>query len=116
MVADQLNATSPQEYTLTMDWSPEINYGLLLFHFDYVYEDNTEPENEDHQPFFNTVNGYGDDTSLLNARMPWNTSGGGYEMALWGKNLLANDRVSQPGGLTGTDIGTYHVGIIDPLT
>ncbi|MEX1667121.1 TonB-dependent receptor [Zhongshania arctica] len=116
VVADQLNATSPQEYTVTLDWSPEINYGLLLFHFDYIYEENTEPENEDHQPFFNTVNGYGDDTSLLNARVAWNTPGGGYEMALWGKNLLGNERVSQPGGLTGTDIGTFHVGIVDPLT
>jgi iron complex outermembrane receptor protein len=116
VVADQLNVSSPQEYTLTMDWSPEINYGLLLFHVDYIYEENTEPGNEDHQAFFNTVNGYGDDTQLLNARVAWNTPGGGYEMALWGKNLLGNDRVSQPGGLTGTDIGTYHVGIVDPLT
>jgi iron complex outermembrane receptor protein len=53
---------------------------------------------------------------LLKARIAWRAAVGGYKMALWGKNLLANDRVSQPGGLTGTDIGTYHVGIIDPLT
>ncbi|WP_159269876.1 TonB-dependent receptor [Zhongshania aliphaticivorans] len=116
IVADQLNVTSPQEYTLTADWSPQINYGLLFFHFDYIYEENTEPENEDHQEFFNEVNGYGDDTSLLNARVAWVTPSGAYEMAVWGKNLLNNDRVSQPGGLTGTDVGTYHVGIVDPLT
>ena len=116
VIADQLNVSSPQEYTLTMDWSPEISYGLLLFHLDYIYEENTEPSNEDHQAFFNMVNGYGDDTQLLNARVAWNTPSGAYEMALWGKNLLGNDRVSQPGGLTGTDIGTYHVGIVDPVT
>jgi iron complex outermembrane receptor protein len=114
--SDQLNASSPQEYTLTMDWSPEIDTGLLLFHVDYIYEENTDPSNEDHQEQFNAVNGYGTDTSLLNGRIAWTTPGGGYEFALWGKNLLGNDRVSQPGGLTGGELGTYHVGVVAPLT
>ncbi len=114
--ANQVNPTSPQEYTLTMDWSPEFDYGLLLLHLDYIYEENVEKQNEDHIDSFNRVNGYGDDTSLLNARLAWTTPGGRYEFALWGKNLLDNERVSQPGGLTGGELGTYHVGIVAPMT
>jgi len=114
--ANQVNATAPQEYTVTMDWSPEFGYGLLLLHVDYIYEENVEQSNEDHLDTFNRVNGYGDNTSLLNGRLAWTTPSGSYEFALWGKNLLGNERVSQPGGLTGGELGTYHVGIIAPLT
>lgn len=116
VTADNRSATTPQEYTLTLDWSPELAAGTVLFHLDYVYEENTDRENEDHLDEFNRVPGYGDDTELLNARVSFITPSGGYEFAVWGKNLLENERVSQPGGLTGDVLGTYHVGIVDPLT
>ena len=116
VTADNRSATTPQEYTLTLDWSPELAVGTVLFHLDYVYEENTDRENEDHLDEFNRVPGYGDDTELLNARVSFITPSGGYEFAVWGKNLLENERVSQPGGLTGDVLGTYHVGIVDPLT
>ena len=116
VTADQQNNTTPQEYTITMDWSPNWGGGSWLLHMDYIYEENTDPDNEDHRDFFNDVPGYGEDTQLLNARFMWVAPNGRYELALWGKNLLGNDRVSQPGGLTGDVLDTYHVGIIDPLT
>jgi iron complex outermembrane receptor protein len=92
------------------------DFGLLLLYLDYICEENIEQSNEDHQDKFNSVHGYADDTSLLNARWAWTTPSGSYEFALWGKNLLGNEWVSQLGGLTGGELGTYHVGIIAPLT
>jgi iron complex outermembrane receptor protein len=44
------------------------DFGLLLRHLDYICEENIEQSNEDHQDKFNSVHGYGYDTSLLNAR------------------------------------------------
>ncbi|WP_372864311.1 TonB-dependent receptor [Spongiibacter sp.] len=116
VTADQRSASTPQEYTLTLDWSPELSFGTVLLHVDYIYEENTDPENEDHQDEFYRVPGYGDDSELLNARLSFTTQSGAYEFALWGKNLLNNERISQPGGLTGDVLGTYHVGIVDPLS
>ena len=116
VTADNVSATSPQEYTLTLDWSPEVSFGTVLLHVDYIYEENTDPENEDHLDEFFNVPGYGEDSKLLNARFSYITLGGGYEFAVWGKNLLDDDRVSQPGGLTGDVLGTYHVGVVDPRT
>ncbi|MBD2857862.1 TonB-dependent receptor [Spongiibacter sp. KMU-158] len=114
-VADDVaDATTPQEYTLSLDWSPTISYGSLFLHVDYIYEENTDPENEDHIDEFNVVPGYGDDTKLLNARLTFVMPNGDWEFALWGKNLTDNKRISQPGGLTGDVLGTYHVGIVDP--
>ncbi|NKI18541.1 TonB-dependent receptor [Spongiibacter sp. KMU-166] len=114
--ADNRSESTPQEYTLSLDWSPETRFGLLLFHVDYIFEENTDPENEDHIDEFNRVNGYGTDTELLNARIALTLPSGDYEFALWGKNLLDNGRTSQPGGLTGDVLGTYHVGITPPPT
>ncbi len=113
---DIANTTSPQEYTLTADWAPEIAYGSVYFHVDYIYEENTDPENEDHIDAFNAVPGYGDDTKSLNARVSFVMPSGDWEFALWGKNLTDNKRISQPGGLTGDVLGTYHVGVVDPRT
>jgi iron complex outermembrane receptor protein len=47
-----------------------LDFGLLLRHLDYICEENIEQSNEDHQDKFNSVHGYGYDTSLLNARWP----------------------------------------------
>ncbi len=116
VTADQRSASTPQEYTVSLDWSPEISFGTVLLHVDYIYEENTDPDNEDHLDEFYQVPGYGDDSELLNARLSFTTQSGAYEVALWGKNLLNNERISQPGGLTGDVLGTYHVGIVDPLT
>lgn len=111
---DVADATTPQEYTLSLDWAPQISYGSLFLHVDYIFEENTDPENEDHIDDFNAVPGYADDTELLNARLTFVMPEGDWEFALWGKNLTDNKRISQPSGLTGDVLGTYHVGIVDP--
>lgn len=114
--AKQLNTTAPQDFTVTLDWSPVLSFGSVLFHFDYIFRENTQPENEDHQDRFFQVPGYGDDTQLFNARVLFVPGNGRFEVALWGKNLLDDDSISQPGGLTGDLLGTFHVGVQDPRT
>lgn len=114
--AKQLNTTAPQDFTVTLDWSPVLSFGSVLFHFDYIFRENTQPDDEDHQDRFFQVPGYGDDTQLFNARILFVPGNGRFEVALWGKNLLDDDSISQPGGLTGDLLGTFHVGVQDPRT
>ncbi len=114
--AEQVNTTAPQDYTITLDWSPVLSFGSILFHLDYVYKDNTDPENEDHQDRFFQVPGYGEDFAVLNARILFVPANSKVEVALWGRNLLDDRGISQPGGLTGDLLGTYHVGVQDPTT
>ncbi|MBI2384109.1 MAG: TonB-dependent receptor [Gammaproteobacteria bacterium] len=109
-------ARAPQEYTLTLDWLPSNPLGDVLIHFDYIFDQNTDPQNEDHVPEFNDIPGYGADTHLLNARIAWTSPAQRYEIALWGKNLLDSNRVAQPRGLAGAAIGAYHVAIEEPQT
>ncbi len=114
--AEEVNTVSPQDITLTLDWSPAVSFGSLLFHLDYIYKENVDAEDEDHLDIFYDVPGYGDDTQLLNARIQWESNSGIYQAALWGQNLMNDDTISRPGGLTADLLGTYHVGVIDPLT
>ncbi len=93
-----------------------LSFGSILFHLDYVYKDNTDPENEDHQDRFFQVPGYGEDFAILNARILFVPANSKVEVALWGRNLLDDRGISQPGGLTGDLLGTYHVGVQDPTT
>lgn len=114
--AEQLNTTAPQDYTITLDWSPVLSFGSILFHLDYIFKENIDPDDEDHQDRFFQVPGYGDDSQLLNARILFVPGNGRMEFAIWGKNLLDDDTISRPGGLTGDLLGTYHVGVQDPTT
>lgn len=114
--AKQLNTTAPQDFTVTLDWSPVLSFGSVLFHLDYIFRENTQPDDEDHQDRFFQVPGYGDDSQLFNARILFVPGNGRFEVALWGKNLLDDDSISQPGGLTGDLLGTFHVGVQDPRT
>ncbi len=114
--AEQVNTTAPQDYTITLDWSPVLSFGSILFHMDYIYKENIDPKDEDHQDRFYEVPGYGEDSRLLNARVLFVPGNGRFEFAVWAKNLLDDDSVSRPGGLTGDLLGTYHVGVQDPTT
>jgi iron complex outermembrane receptor protein len=114
--AQQVSTTSPQDYTVTLDWSPVLSFGSILFHIDYIFKDNIDTDDEDHQDRFYDVPGYGEDSQLLNARVLFVPGSGRFEFAVWAKNLLDDDAVSRPDGLTGDLLGTYHVGVQDPTT
>ena len=60
--------------------------------------------------------GYCEDFAILNARVLCVPANSTVEVALWGRNLLDDRGISQPGGLTGDLLGTFHVGVQDPTT
>lgn len=112
----EVATVAPQDYTLTLDWAPEMPSGSLFVHLEYIFEENTDRDQEEYIPLFDTVPGYGDDRTLFNARVSWLNETGNYEIAAWGKNLLDSQRIKQPEGLGGDAIGTYHTKVEDPKT
>lgn len=102
------------EYTLKLDWTPEIAYGYLLLHMNYQFREDPGP-NED-TAIFTTGRWYFQDEKLLNARLAWSNEEDNIEVALWGNNLLDEERAGNPGGLAADELGAYHTNIDDALT
>jgi len=101
------------DYTLRLDWTPEIPMGFLLVHVDYIFE---EVNQEADTVIYTTGPWYFRDRELLNARIAWQNNEDNIEIALWGKNLLDREVASNPGGLAADAIGVYETSIEDPLT
>lgn len=103
-------------YTLKLDWTPEIPYGYLLLHANYVYEEDEGPNARD--AIFTTGRWYFQDKKRLNARLAWTNPDENIEVAFWGDNLLDEEYADNPGGLAaGEDaLGAYHTKIQDTRT
>ena len=110
--------TTNAEFTLTLDWTPVIPFGEMLFHVDYVFQEQGLEENPNHQDIYNGIENYNQDLKFLNARVAWYSDDGHYEMAVWGQNLLDNQYTSVPGGLAASPdtLGAAYVTINPPLT
>jgi iron complex outermembrane receptor protein len=106
--------TSDFDYTLRFDWSPVIPVGYLFVHMDYVFDEETGPDDSD--VIFQTGPWYFQDKKKLSARVAWQNEGGNIEVALWGKNLLDEENASNPGGFVADVLGAAHTAIDDPLT
>ncbi len=103
------------DYTLRLDWTPEIPVGYLLVHLDYVYEEAEDPSDTDN-PIYTTGQWYFQDRELLSARIAWTNDADNFEIAIWGKNLQDNEIADNPGGLAAANLGVYRTSIEDPLT
>ncbi len=102
------------EYTLKLDWTPDVAYGYLLLHVNYQFREDPGPD--DDTAIFTTGKWYFQDEKLLNARLAWSNEADNFEVALWGNNLLDEERASNPGGLAADELGAYHTNIDDVLT
>jgi iron complex outermembrane receptor protein len=102
------------EYTLLFDWTPEIPAGYMLVHVDYVFKEDSGPDEDD--AIFETGPWYFQDTKLLSARISWQNDADTIEVALWGKNLLDEETASNPGGYVADTLGASHTNIDDPMT
>ncbi|NMP30852.1 TonB-dependent receptor [Thalassotalea sp. M1531] len=93
-------------YTLTLDWAPDFDFGVVNFHIDYVYLENTRDNEPGLEEYKKQVKAYFRDTSLLNARLSWANNDESIEVGLWGKNLFDERYVEGIGGLTADVLGT----------
>ena len=103
-------------YTVTMDWAPEIPVGEMNFHLDYIYAENTDALEPGYLERFTAIDGVGEDDKRLNGRLVWMNGGGQYELALWGRNLLDNERANIPSGRSLAVFGTPYTSVAEPRT
>jgi iron complex outermembrane recepter protein len=111
---EKTSSESNTEYTLKLDWTPEIPYGYLLLHMNYVFQEDPGPD--ENTAIYTTGKWYFQDKKLLNARLAWSNEADTIEVALWGNNLLDEEYADNPGGLAAADLGAYHTNIDDVLT
>lgn len=107
------NVSTDTDYTLRLDWTPDIPVGYLLVHVDYIFN---EAEDESGEVIFTTGQWYFQDRELLNARIAWQDDSDTFEVALWGKNLLDKEIADNPDGFVADALGAYRTSIEDPLT
>ncbi|MBB6522563.1 TonB-dependent receptor [Pseudoteredinibacter isoporae] len=103
-------------YTATLDWSPQLSKGELNVHLDYIFTADRLRGTPDFLDSFAAVPGYGADRKRLNARISWTDSEQKYELALWGRNLTDSQFVSNIGGLGINTINTPVANIEQPRT
>jgi iron complex outermembrane recepter protein len=111
---DTDDSDSSTEYTLKLDWTPQIAYGYLLLHMNYQFSGDDGPS--DDEAVFTTGRWYFQDKKLLNARLAWSNDDDTIEVALWGNNLLDEEYASNPGGEAADTLGSPHTNIDDALT
>ncbi|GAB5450396.1 MAG: TonB-dependent receptor [Halioglobus sp.] len=107
------NLKTQTDYTLRLDWTPNIPVGYLLVHVDYVFN---EADDDSSAAIFTTGPWYFQDREELSARIAWSNENDTIEVALWGKNLLDKERASNPGGFVADTLGAYKTTIEDPMT
>ncbi len=109
------NSKTNSDYTLRLDWTPDIPVGYLLIHADYVFIEAADPDAPGTVIY---VEGpwYFRDQELLSARIAWQDESDTFEVALWGRNLLDREVASNPGGYVADYLGAAHTNIQDPLT
>lgn len=106
------------EYTLTLDWMPVIPWGEMLFHVDYVFQEQSLDDDPNYRPEYDDIENFNDDMEFLNARLAWFSADDRYEVAIWGQNLLDNQYTGIPSGLA-SDSSTLNAAFVTtnaPLT
>ena len=104
-------------YTLTLDWRPKLAAGNLLVRGEYIYAENTrDADDANYNPDFESISGYTDDRRLVNGRIAWSHPEDHWELALWGRNLTDEDRISGISQTTVAVFGTPIIRTLDPRT
>ena len=111
---DKSTGETNTEYTLKLDWTPEIAYGYMLLHMNYQFREDPGPD--ENTAVFTTGPWYFQDKKYLNARLAWSNEDDSIEVALWGNNLLDEEYAGNPGGLAADALGAYHTTPEDTLT
>ena len=59
------------EYTVTLDWAPEVDFGDILLHVDYQFKEDTRVDDTGFNRIFLSIPGVGEDLETLNAGLAW---------------------------------------------
>tara|TARA_R110002167_G_scaffold91458_1_gene246016 strand:- start:62225 stop:64810 length:2586 start_codon:yes stop_codon:yes gene_type:complete len=112
----KIKSKTKQNYTLRLNWTPEVSSGLLRVNIDYIFKENTSELDPDFIAAYTNIPGYGENQTYLNARISWENDEDTIEVALWGKNLLDNDYIYKIRSDTANTFGTPFASIRAPLT
>ena len=113
---DREKSSTNTAYTAAVDWAPVVPVGSLNLHLDYIFAENTDELEPDYLASFSEIDGVGEDDRRLNGRVAWQSGGGSYELALWGRNLLDSETAAIPSGRTLDVFGTPYTSISEPRT
>jgi iron complex outermembrane receptor protein len=100
------------DYTMIMDWSPEVPMGFLLVHIEYIFNEADEEPDD----VYTTGRWYFQDRELLNARIAWSNEEENIEIAIWSNNIFDEEYAGNPGGFVADALGAYKTGIDDTRT
>ncbi|TGD72070.1 TonB-dependent receptor [Mangrovimicrobium sediminis] len=111
---DKESSSTDTNYTLVLDWTPQVPRGFLLVHVSYEFDEDPGPDSD--TPIFQTGSWYFQDREWLNARIAWSNDAETIEVALWGDNLLDEEYADNPSGLGADTLGGIHTNPYDTLT
>ena len=105
LVTETSNDTTDTDYTVVLNWQPEISRGSLDVRVDYIFNEVAD------DPLFP---GFYEDRTELNARVAWASEDDTWTAALWGKNLLDQELlggISDISILFGTPFTSMDIGL-----
>ena len=107
LISAQTTNLDPQtNYTLTLDWMPDLGMGHTNLHIDYAFVENTNKDIPGLEDYKKAVPEYFRDTKNLSARLSWAIEDESLELGLWGKNITDERQVTDVVGLSAGVLGT----------
>ncbi|MFQ3322334.1 MAG: iron complex outermembrane receptor protein [Pseudomonadales bacterium] len=114
--SETVDSNTNTEYTVTLDWAPEVEFGGILLHVDYQFKEDTSTNAVDFNPLFLSIPGIGEDLETLNARLAWTNNQDNLTISVWGQNILDNEKVKGTGTLSLAFFGTAFASVEPPRT
>jgi iron complex outermembrane recepter protein len=106
VAAESRSFDTDTNYTLTYDWSPDSELGLIHLHLDYVFVGNTNDQDPGIEDYKLAQPAYFKDRKDLGARLSWANSEQNLEFGLWAHNLLDERYIEGISGRTAATLGT----------
>lgn len=108
IAAQTTSVDAATDYTLTLDWIPDIGLGNTNLHIDYVFTENLNHSQPGLEEYKKPIDAYFIDYKDLNARFSWTSKDDSLEVGLWAKNLLDKRYMFGLGGYAAEELGVPH--------
>lgn len=106
--AQKTSVDASTNYTLTIDWIPDLGLGNTNLHIDYVFVENLNSQQVGLEEYKKPIEAYFIDREDLNARFSWTSEDDTLELGLWGKNLFDKRYMMSIGGYAADVLGVPH--------